>query len=93
MTNGPVEVAFTVYQDFFTYKSGVYVHKTGGVAGGHAVKAIGWGVEGGVPYWLIANSWGSGWGDAGFFKIKRGTNECGIEASVIAGQWDSTKQF
>lgn len=42
-TNGPIEVAFDVYQDFFSYTSGVYVHKTGALAGGHAVKMIGWG--------------------------------------------------
>ena len=42
-TNGPIEVAFDVYEDFFSYTSGVYVHKTGSLAGGHAVKMIGWG--------------------------------------------------
>ena len=48
MTNGPIEVAFDVYEDFFSYTSGVYVHKTGGLAGGHAVKMIGWGLYGAV---------------------------------------------
>jgi len=91
MTNGPLEVAFNVYQDFFNYKSGVYTHKTGGLAGGHAVKAIGWGVLNGVPYWLIMNSWGTSWGAQGLFMIKRGTNECGIESNVIGGAYDSSK--
>eukprot|EP01012_Entosiphon_sulcatum_P067944 TRINITY_DN97856_c0_g1_i1.p1 TRINITY_DN97856_c0_g1~~TRINITY_DN97856_c0_g1_i1.p1 ORF type:complete len:112 (+),score=25.73 TRINITY_DN97856_c0_g1_i1:27-362(+) len=85
MTNGPVEVAFSVYQDFFSYKSGVYVHKSGGLAGGHAVKAVGWGTLNNVDYWLIANSWGPSWGENGFFMIKRGTDECGIEDNVVAG--------
>lgn len=44
MTHGPVEVAFTVYQDFLTYKSGVYHHTSGTALGGHAVKMVGWGV-------------------------------------------------
>jgi len=83
--NGPVEVAFSVYRDFMTYKSGVYQHKTGGLLGGHAVKAIGWGVSNGTPYWIIANSWGPEWGNEGLFWIKRGSNECGIESNVIAG--------
>merc|ERR1711970_1169222 len=49
--------------------------------GGHAVKMIGWGSESGTDYWLVANSWGTTqWGEGGFFKIKRGTNECGIES-------------
>ncbi|KAF9595113.1 hypothetical protein IFM89_037047 [Coptis chinensis] len=84
--NGPVEVAFTVYEDFAHYKSGVYKHITGGVMGGHAVKLIGWGTtDDGEDYWLLANQWNKSWGDDGFFKIRRGTNECGIEEDVVAG--------
>jgi cathepsin B len=78
MTNGPVEAAFSVYQDFLTYKSGVYSHKSGSMLGGHAIKIVGWGIESGTPYWLCANSWNEDWGDNGFFKIRRGFNECGI---------------
>ena len=55
---------------------------TGDHVGGHAVKLVGWGVEGGVNYWIAANSWGSGWGDHGFFKIKEG--ECGFDATAWA---------
>ncbi|XP_004494492.1 cathepsin B-like protease 2 [Cicer arietinum] len=84
--NGPVEVAFTVYEDFAHYKSGVYKHITGYPLGGHAVKLIGWGTsEDGDDYWLLANQWNREWGDDGYFKIKRGTNECGIEGEVTAG--------
>ena len=83
--NGPVEASFTVYEDFVTYKSGVYQHVTGSALGGHAIKLIGWGVEDGVKYWLCVNSWNEEWGDGGLFKIKRGSNECGIENSVNAG--------
>ena len=85
MTNGPIEVAFTVYEDFLTYKSGVYHHVSGSAKGGHAVKMMGWGVENGTPYWLIANSWNEDWGDKGYFKIRRGNNECGIEGQGVAG--------
>jgi cathepsin B len=85
MANGPVETAFSVYQDFLTYKSGVYQRKSNTFLGGHAVKFLGWGVEGGVKYWLVANSWNPSWGDQGYFKIIRGKNECGIESSCNAG--------
>ncbi|KAK7284490.1 hypothetical protein RJT34_19236 [Clitoria ternatea] len=84
--NGPVEVAFTVYADFAHYKSGVYKYVTGSELGGHAVKLIGWGTtDDGEDYWLLANQWNREWGDDGYFKIRRGTNECGIEEEVTAG--------
>ncbi|KMZ74768.1 Cathepsin B [Zostera marina] len=84
--NGPLEVDFTVYEDFALYKSGVYKHITGRVVGGHAVKMIGWGTsDDGVDYWLLANQWNRDWGDNGYFKILRATDECGIEENAIAG--------
>jgi len=64
-----METGFTVYEDFMSYKSGIYHHVSGEVAGGHAVKMIGWGNEGGVDYWICANSWGPEWGEKGFFRI------------------------
>ena len=75
-----METGFTVYQDFFNYKSGIYKHVSGGVAGGHAVKMLGWGVENGQEYWLCANSWGADWGLSGFFKIAVG--DSGIDQAV-----------
>ena len=80
---GPVEAAFTVYEDFMSYKSGIYTHTTGGMLGGHAIKNVGWGSEGGVKYWIMANSWGTSWGEDGFFKIKMG--DCGIDAQMTFG--------
>ncbi|KAH9514130.1 hypothetical protein Btru_030358 [Bulinus truncatus] len=82
---GPIEGAFTVYSDFLSYKSGVYQHTSGQELGGHAVKIIGYGVEDGTKYWLVANSWNPDWGDNGFFKILRGRDECGIESQIVAG--------
>jgi cathepsin B len=84
-SNGPVETAFTVYEDFLTYKSGVYRHVSGGALGGHAVKIMGWGVLNGVKYWKVANSWNPSWGDQGYFLIIKGVNECGIESQINAG--------
>ena len=65
--------------------SGVYKHVAGSILGGHAVRMLGWGVEDGTPYWLIANSWNSDWGDNGYFKILRGSDHCGIESTLNAG--------
>ena len=70
--SGTVTAAFTVYEDFLTYKSGVYKHTTGRSLGGHAIKVIGWGTENGEDYWLCVNSWNDTWGDKGLFKILQG---------------------
>jgi len=92
-TNGSVEADFDVYEDFPTYKSGVYQHTTGSYLGGHAIKIIGWGTENGADYWLVVNSWNEGWGDNGTFKILRGKNHCNIESDINAGTVKADKSF
>lgn len=86
MTDGPVEAAFTVYADFANYVSGVYQHVSGDMLGGHAIRIVGWGVDSttGTKYWKVANSWNPYWGEGGYFRIVRGTDECGIEDQVTA---------
>ena len=89
MQNGPIQTGFTVYQDFMSYKSGIYTHKTGSALGGHAVKIVGWGEQDGTDYWIVANSWGSSWGMDGFFNIA--TNQCGISNDMYVGDAGSVK--
>lgn len=85
MTNGPVTAGYDVYEDFPLYMNGVYVKTSETQLGGHDVTILGWGEQNGVKYWMIKNSWNRLWGHHGFFKIRRGTNECGIESDVVAG--------
>jgi C1A family cysteine protease len=75
-TYGSITACLVIYQDFFSYRSGVYRHLSGGVAGGHCVSLIGYSDSEGC--WIAKNSWGPGWGDGGFFKIAYG--ECNIES-------------
>ncbi|XP_030490249.2 pro-cathepsin H isoform X2 [Cannabis sativa] len=77
----PVSVAFEVVSPFRFYKEGVFTSDTCGntpMDVNHAVLAVGYGVEDGVPYWLIKNSWGASWGDNGYFKMELGKNMCGV---------------
>ncbi len=79
-TQGPLSCAFTVYNDFFSYRSGIYRHVSGGVAGGHCVCCVGY--NDAEKYWICKNSWGSNWGDQGYFRIAYG--QCGIDAKMWA---------
>jgi len=78
---GPIAVAFEVIDSFQFYKSGVYSAAdcgTGTMDVNHAVVATGYGVENGVKFWNIKNSWSTDWGVKGYFKIQRDTNMCAI---------------
>lgn len=73
---GPCAAVFHVFNDFYSYGTGVYHHITGVDLGLHCVEVIGYSeVE---QCWICKNSWGSTFGGAGgFFKI--GYGEAGID--------------
>ncbi|MFN0073734.1 MAG: C1 family peptidase [Chloroflexota bacterium] len=77
-TRGPLAACFKVYEDFYAYRSGVYRHTSGQFLGGHCVTAIGYSDADGA--WICKNSWGTGWGDGGFFRIAYG--EAGIDYAM-----------
>lgn len=69
-TKGPMLAGMAVYQDFFSYQSGVYRHVSGALAGYHAICVIGY--DDTRQCWICKNSWGTGWGESGFFNIGYG---------------------
>ena len=89
--NGPIQAWFQIYDSFNSFfkeqPTGIYSQSdvSGKYQGNHYIKILGFGTEGGVDYWLCANSWGSGFGDNGYFKMQRGVNLCGIETYVYEG--------
>ena len=80
LMNGPLPVYLTVYSDFFAYSSGVYVRTSDHVEGGHIVCMVGWDDD--EDCWICKNSWDDDWGEDGYFRIRKGTNEADIEVSI-----------
>ncbi|KAN0028681.1 hypothetical protein ACTFIV_010530 [Dictyostelium citrinum] len=80
-TVGPVSVAYDASTiEFMYYKSGIYHSKDCNKdRTTHAVLVVGYGSENGVDFWIIKNSWGLGWGEQGYFRMRRNTgNKCGV---------------
>jgi C1A family cysteine protease len=81
LTNvGPCSASFDVYDDFFSYSSGVYHHVTGALVGGHCVEVIGYSEA--DQCWICKNSWSTSFGMAGFFEI--GYGQCNFDTYPFA---------
>ena len=83
---GPLNVAVSAGNNaFMYYDSGIItVDDECPTYVDHAVVAIGYGVENGVQYYIVRNSWGSGWGEDGYVRIQTssGSGVCGINQAV-----------
>ncbi|KAK9738480.1 Papain family cysteine protease [Popillia japonica] len=95
MKSGPVQATMKVYHDFYSYERGIYEHTDLSIVdrtGYHSVRIVGWGEDRGRKYWKVANSWGTEWGENGFFRIVKGKNECDIESFVLA-VWPELEEY
>jgi hypothetical protein len=74
----PISVAIEADQaGFQQYKGGIF----SGVCGknlDHGVLLVGYGTQNGEDYWKVKNSWGTSWGEAGYIRMIRNQDECGI---------------
>jgi hypothetical protein len=65
--HGPLVTTFRVYEDFYDYSEGIYSYVTGAYLGGHAVLLVGYNDS--EQCFIVKNSWGTWWGEDGYFKI------------------------
>lgn len=75
-TNGPQVGGMAVYTDFYSYRTGIYEHAWGDLEGYHAIAIVGYSDKDNC--WICKNSWGTGWGEAGWFRIAYG--QCMMDA-------------
>jgi hypothetical protein len=84
----PVSVAIEADKKVFQlYSHGILKNPSCGKKLDHGVLVVGYGSEDGQDYWKVKNSWGGSWGEDGYIRIARGSNECGIamDASYPTG--------
>jgi C1A family cysteine protease len=95
LVNGPLVTTMDVYDDFFSYQDGIYEYANGSLVGGHAVVIVGYvddsSVNGG-GYFIVKNSWGTGWGAGGYFNIaySQTGSPVGFGEYTIAYQQETT---
>ena len=91
----PLSVSIDASQSSFNYyQAGIYAD-TGcandWASTDHATNLVGWGTDAatGTDYWIMRNSWGTSWGEAGYMKVKivPGNGICGIQTD---GEWPVT---
>merc|ERR1719428_1837828 len=89
VSGGPLVMSFEPKEDFMYYRQGIYrsipnrIHQEWEQVD-HAVVLSGYGETKGAKYWQLQNSWGPDWGENGFFRMARGTDESGCESIVVA---------
>eukprot|EP00928_Gymnodinium_smaydae_P045718 TRINITY_DN30434_c0_g1_i2.p2 TRINITY_DN30434_c0_g1~~TRINITY_DN30434_c0_g1_i2.p2 ORF type:complete len:280 (-),score=59.97 TRINITY_DN30434_c0_g1_i2:85-924(-) len=85
---GPLVVSMEPKPDLMYYSGGIYASVPNQRAEweqvDHAVLLVGYGEDRGMKYWLLQNSWGKSWGEEGYFRMIRGTDESGVESLVVA---------
>jgi hypothetical protein len=84
---GPLQVSIDASDALFrTYSGGIIDTPTTVVSLNHGVTIMGIGVDDGVPYWTVKNSWGPQWGENGYFRLQRGLNLFGIAEMPLGFQ-------
>jgi hypothetical protein len=76
LQSGPGMIGINWYDGMFEPDSRGVVAISGSVAGGHEPLVVGWDADGSLGYpapWKVANSWGTAWGDRGYFYMSDAT--------------------
>lgn len=77
---GPISAAVAVNDAFNSYRSGVF-NKCDSTPANHAIVLVGWDDD--TQSWILKNSWGTGWGEKGYMRIRYGCNYVGLEANYV----------
>eukprot|EP01113_Clastostelium_recurvatum_P051349 TRINITY_DN995_c0_g1_i1.p1 TRINITY_DN995_c0_g1~~TRINITY_DN995_c0_g1_i1.p1 ORF type:complete len:293 (-),score=58.37 TRINITY_DN995_c0_g1_i1:76-954(-) len=90
---GPIACGVAVTPAFETYTGGIFNDTTGAETVDHVISVVGWGAQNGVNYWIVRNSWGTFWGENGWARVVRGTNNIAIESGCDWATYGGAKPF
>jgi len=76
----PLSIAIEADQDIFHHYTSGVITGSCGTNTDHGVLLVGYGTDDGHDYWKVKNSWAAEWGEAGFVRMVRGKNQCGINS-------------
>lgn len=79
-TVGPIAISLDInHESFMRYSNGIYQEEDCDYITNHAALLVGYGSEDAVDYWIVKNSFGTTWGEFGYIRIVRNSNnDCGI---------------
>lgn len=88
LLNGPISCGIYATEAFHNYKGGVYEEKAPNPDEiNHEIEVVGWGLdEDGTKYWIGRNSWGTAWGEDGWFRMKIGDSDMNLSKQCTAGK-------
>jgi len=91
--HGPISCGIHCTKAFDAYTGGIYSEHVLYPLINHEISVVGYGFdeETQQEYWIGRNSWGTYWGEYGFFRIKMGSDNLGIENDCVAGLPTFTK--
>jgi cathepsin L len=84
--SGPAAVSIdAAHTSFQLYSGGIYNEPDcSSTSSDHAVLCVGYGADGFNPFWIVKNSWGTGWGEQGYIRMTRNANnQCCIACAPI----------
>jgi len=89
--NGPIECSIQATDAFDNYTGGIYyeLQQGGKWDLNHSIAVVGWGHDSSsnIGYWIARNSWGTYWGEGGFFRMIMDDDsaDLGITSACTAG--------
>jgi cysteine peptidase B len=90
--HGPIAIAVDA-EAFMSYQSGI-ITDCNGQQLNHGVLLVAYNNSDEIPYWVIKNSWGTSWGEDGYVRVRKGTNECLVTdypvSSLVSGNLTTT---